>query len=72
MQVTTGHQEATNERNSVSTEPVLTVATVSAAVVAAAGLFHVVLDLNAITAIAVVVVPFLGALIARSKVTPVA
>jgi hypothetical protein len=56
----------------VSTEPVLTVATVSAAVVAAAGLFHVVLDLNAITAIAVVVVPFLGALIARSKVTPVA
>lgn len=54
-----------------SSEPVLTVTSISAAIVAAAGLFHVVIDLNAVTAIVVVGFALVSGLIARSKVTPV-
>jgi len=55
----------------MNTEPVLTVASIAAAIVAAAGLFHVVIDLNAVTAIVVVVVALVQAAVARAKVTPV-
>lgn len=55
----------------MNTEPVLTVASIATAIVAAAGLFHVVIDLNNITAIVVVGFAIVQAVIARSKVTPV-
>jgi hypothetical protein len=58
--------------NPINTEPVLTVASIAAAIVAAAGLFHVVIDLNAVTAIVIVGVALAQAVIARSKVSPVA
>ena len=55
----------------MSGEPVLTVTSVSAAIVALAGLFNVVIDLNAVTAVVVVGFAVVSGLIARSKVTPV-
>lgn len=55
----------------MNTEPVLTVTSISAAIVAAAGLCNVVIDLNAVTAIVIVGFAVVSGLIARSKVTPV-
>lgn len=55
----------------MNTEPVLTVTTIAAAIVAAAGLLHVAIDLNAVTAIVVVGFGIVSGLIARRKVTPV-
>jgi hypothetical protein len=55
----------------VKNEPVLTAASISAAVVALASVFGVVLNLSTVSTIVVVVLPLLAALIARTKVTPV-
>ncbi len=55
----------------MSTEPVLTVVSISAAIVAAAGLLGIAIDLNAVTAVVVVGFAVVSSLIARSKVTPV-
>lgn len=55
----------------IKTEPVLTIGSIAAAIVALCAVFHVVLDVNAIETILAVAVPLIAAAVARSKVTPV-
>jgi hypothetical protein len=57
--------------NKVSEEPVLSAAAVSAAIVALASLFDVVLDLTTVQTVVVAVLPLVAAVVARSKVAPV-
>jgi hypothetical protein len=52
-------------------EPVLTAASVAAAIVAVASIFDVVLDLTTVQTVIVAVLPILTAFFARQKVTPV-
>jgi hypothetical protein len=52
-------------------EPVLTAASVSAAIVAIASIFNIGLDLGTVQTIVVAVLPLLLALVARTKVTPI-
>jgi hypothetical protein len=54
----------------MSNEPVLTAASVSAAIVALASVGGVVLDLSTVQTIIVVVLPLVAALVGRSRVTP--
>ncbi len=55
----------------IRSEPVLTAATVSGALIALASVFGVVLDLGTVEAIVTAVLPIALALIARAKVSPV-
>jgi hypothetical protein len=55
----------------LKTEPVLTAASISAAVVALASVFGVVLNLDTVSTVVVVLLPLAAALYARFKVSPV-
>jgi hypothetical protein len=56
----------------VKQEPVLTVASIAAAIVALLAIFNVVLDTSTVETIVAVVVPLVAAAIARLHVTPTA
>jgi len=58
-------------KNLIKTEPVLTIGSIAAAIVAVCAIFHVVLDVNAVETILAVAVPLIASLLARAKVTPV-
>ena len=53
------------------TEPVLTAAAVSGAIIAVLSIFQVGVEPDAVEAIVAAVLPFVLALLARAKVTPV-
>jgi hypothetical protein len=56
----------------IKNEPVLTAATVSAAIIALASVFGVVLDLTTVQTVVTALLPIALAFIARAKVSPVA
>ena len=55
----------------MSNEPVLSAAAISAAIVAVASAFNIVLDLSVVQTVVVALLPLLAAVVARDKVTPV-
>lgn len=58
-------------KNVVKKEPVVSAATVAGIIVAVAAHFHVVLDVNTVSAVITSVLPVALSLLARQKVTPV-
>lgn len=55
-----------------NTEPVLTYGVIAGAIVALLAIFHVIIDVNTITAILVIAIPLLSDLLKRAAVVPVA